>query len=176
MSNFLKQEEARKLLTALTKESFYQKQSDLFQFKQTNDLASTRNSDLKLFRDFLKSSQFIHYLEKITKTKLKRNSIDIAGALYEDTDFLLCHDDKLERRKIAFIYYLSTLKKEEGGSLNLFESKKQKNRLEPTKSTVSIRPVFNTFVCFKVCPESFHEVEEVMGTAKRYALSGWFHG
>lgn len=176
MPSFLNQKQAKKLLKALKQEPFYEKQSDLFQFKQTNDLASTKSSDLKQFRDFLTSLVFIEYIERITHTKLKKNSIDLAGTIYQDTDFLLCHDDKLEGRKIAFIYYLSTIKKQEGGSLNLFASKKQQNKLQPTKIAVKVQPVFNSFVFFKVCPESFHEVEEMIGTKKRYALSGWFHG
>ncbi|MBI3033395.1 2OG-Fe(II) oxygenase [Candidatus Woesearchaeota archaeon] len=171
--NSLEKQQAQKIKEALIQETFYEKQSDLFKFKQTNDLASTKNKYLIECRNFLKSKDFIKYLESITQVKLKENSIDLAGTLYEDTDFLLCHDDKLEGRKIAFIYYLSTLKKSEGGTLNFF---KHNNYHQPTTIAIKIKPLFNTFVFFKVCPESFHEVEEVIGKTKRYALSGWFHG
>lgn len=39
------------------------------------------------------------------------------------TDYLLCHDDQLENRKIAFILYLteSDWSNEDGGQLELFK-------------------------------------------------------
>mgnify|MGYP003342408719 CR=1 FL=1 len=43
--------------------------------------------------------------------------VDLFASLYQDTDFLLPHDDKLESRKIAFIIYLSNLEKKDGGEV-----------------------------------------------------------
>ena len=65
----------------------------------------------------------------------------MAGTLYVDTDYLLCHDDQLEGRKIAYLFYLSDMKETDGGSLNLFASK---NRV-PTTIERKIIPKFNTF-------------------------------
>jgi Rps23 Pro-64 3,4-dihydroxylase Tpa1-like proline 4-hydroxylase len=42
-------------------------------------------------------------------------------AEYKTTDHLLCHDDELEGRRIAFILYLSPQwSEEDGGTLDLF--------------------------------------------------------
>ena len=40
------------------------------------------------------------------------------------SDTLLCHDDELEERHIAFIYYLvpESWSKEDGGTLDLFDA------------------------------------------------------
>ena len=46
----------------------------------------------------------------------------MTGSKYEYTDTLLCHDDELEGRRIAFILYLVPhWKKEDGGGLDLFD-------------------------------------------------------
>ena len=171
INNFLKKEKAIQLLKALQKEKFYQKESDLFKFIQTDDVTSTKNTTLKNFRNFLCSKQFISYIDAISNCRLK-TKLDLAGTLYQDADFLLCHDDRLEGRKLAFILYLSTLNKKEGGSLNLFHSKNN----TPTKISKKIIPKLNTFVLFKVSKRSFHEVEEVIVKKQRIALGGWLHG
>lgn len=47
----------------------------------------------------------------------------MTGSKYEYTDTLLCHDDELEGRRIAFILYLVPYwKKEDGGALDLFDT------------------------------------------------------
>src|SRR3989344_6752066 len=102
------------------------KQADLFQFSQTNDLVGTKNKILSAFRSILCSPDFLKALSVISGIELKPNTIDIAGTLYQDTDFLLCHDDQLEGRAIAFLYYLSDLDPMEGGRLLLYNSKNKK--------------------------------------------------
>ncbi len=159
--NFFQEKQLIKILKALTKEKFFFKQADLFQFKQTNDLVSSKSSTLQELRAFLLSEEFISHIEQVTKLKLKRNQIDIAGTLYESTDYLLPHDDQLDSRKIAFFIYLSEC---EGGELNLYKEWK------PTK----IKPQFNTFAFFEVSEKSFHSVEEVI-KGQRIAITGWYH-
>jgi len=164
IKDFLKKDEALNLLKKLKKQKLYPKKSDLFQFSQTNDLLKNKG-----FRELVKhltSKEFISYLENKTKIKLN-GKIDLFGSSYQDTDFLLPHDDRLSGRKIAFMLYLSDLKNEDGGAFLLYG----KNNVE--KKTV---PKFNRFVFFEVSPQSLHGVEEVVGRKKRYALSGWFHG
>ena len=110
-------------------------------------------------------------MQTITNSKLKSNLIDMAGTLYNDSDFLLCHDDQLEGRQIAYFFYLSTMKKDDGGKLQLYDSKQNK----PSTIKATITPNFNTFAFFQVSPKSFHSVEEVTSTRQRLAISGWFH-
>lgn len=71
-------------------------------------------------------------------------------------DFLLCHDDELESRRIAFILYLSKdWKREYGGNLDLFSATKD---VHPDKVVKSLVPEFNKFAFFEVDAKSFHQV------------------
>lgn len=167
LSGFFNENKAKGLLSALAKERFYEKNSDLFKFYQTNDIASSKNSELLDFRYFLASVDFIRYMEFLTGLNLKPGKIDLAGTLYKDTNFLLCHDDKLEKRKIAFLFYLSNLEDKDGGSLNLMDAH--------FKLTRKIRPEFNKFTFFQVSSHSFHEVQELVANKQRMAFGGWFH-
>ena len=92
--------------------------------------------------------------------------------MYSDTCYLLCHDDDLEGRKIAFTLYLSNLTQPEGGSLCLFSSK---NKF-PERIIKKLEPKLNSLVIFEVSKTSFHEVEEVIAKKQRIALGGWLHG
>ena len=172
MPGFFKEAQSIKVLQALVKEEFFPKEADLFKFMQTNDLAGTENDVLVALRSFIKSKQFVDYVRTLTGLKLKSGVVDMHGTLYADTDFLLCHDDQLEGRKIAFMYYLSTLGPKDGGSLNLLASKDG----VPTGMVKNIVPHFNTLAIFEVSPVSFHEVEEVVAKKNRIAIGGWLHG
>ncbi|HLC52212.1 MAG: hypothetical protein A2639_01965 [Candidatus Staskawiczbacteria bacterium RIFCSPHIGHO2_01_FULL_34_27] len=152
------------VLKALSKESFYLKDSDLFTFFQTNDLKSTKNKTLHNFRTFLKSKEFGVYLTSITG-KNYSDSIDCFGTIYQDTNYLLPHDDQLEKRKLAYFIYLTNLRKQDGGSLCLY-----KNDFVAAKIT----PKLNTFAFFEVSKNSLHEVEEVINK-RRITITGWFY-
>jgi Rps23 Pro-64 3,4-dihydroxylase Tpa1-like proline 4-hydroxylase len=78
----------------------------------------------------------------------------------------------LEGRSIAYVFYLSTLNKSEGGSLGLYSSKNKK----PIKIAKRIQPEFNSFIFFKVSDISFHEVEEITSKKSRVSINGWLHG
>ncbi len=171
LPDFFHLEKAVEIIKALAEEPFELKEADLFKFKQTADLRSTQNHLLKSFREFLASSEFASYLSYITSITLKPHHLDVSGTLYEDTDYLLCHDDRLDTRKIAYFYYLSSLEKNDGGGLNLFGCKKG----VPLTIRKTITPAFNTFAFFLVSEQSFHEVAEVVRDIQRLALSGWFH-
>lgn len=90
-------------------------------------------------------------------------------------DALLCHDDELEGRRIAFILYLvppwdSSL----GGTLDLYNVDEH---FQPKQIVKSLIPSWNTLVFFEVSPVSFHQVSEVLSEEKsRLSISGWFHG
>ncbi len=172
LPNFFHPEKAEALLTALSNESFERKKADLFQLSQTPDFQISSQPLLREFRVFLASPEFIQFMSSITGKKLNVGTIDISGSLYEDGDFLLCHDDRVEGRKIAFFLYLSDLDKRDGGVLSLFES----TRGMPTCVGQTITPQFNTFAFFLVSPKSFHQVDEIITNTQRIAISGWFHG
>jgi Rps23 Pro-64 3,4-dihydroxylase Tpa1-like proline 4-hydroxylase len=155
----------------LLKENFERKESDLFSLYQTQDFETSQSKKLLEFREILISKEFLSFMESLTGLKLKTWKISLAGSLYEDGDYLLCHDDRLEGRKIAFMIYLNDLEKKNGGSLDLFSSVKGK----PDNIIKFIQPKFNRFVIFEVSRTSFHQVAEVIGK-QRFAIGGWFYG
>lgn len=171
LPQFFLPEKITALEKALSKEDFHLKDADLFTFFQTNDLVGTKNKILQDFRTFLSSSAFVSLMSAITGIKLVPQKIDLAGSLYTSTHHLLPHDDHLEQREVAFMLYLTTLHKKDGGALGLYASQKG----VATKIVKRILPEKNTFVFFTVTRKSFHEVEEVLTDTKRVALSGWFY-
>ena len=156
------------------KVTFLEKSSDLFQFKQSLDLATVDFPGLEEMRTFFKDKIF-HFVNELTGLPLN-GQVDMFLSEYQRTDHLLCHDDELESRRIAFILYLSRdWKPDYGGTLDLFGAVEYP--LIPTTVQTSIMPEFNKFVFFDVSCRSFHQVSEVLKSdVRRLALSGWFLG
>ncbi|NXC53332.1 OGFD1 hydroxylase, partial [Aleadryas rufinucha] len=129
--------------------------------------------------------EFRAWLSAVTQIELEP-TIDISCAKYEYTDVLLCHDDELEGRRIAFILYLvPPWEKSDGGTLDLYSTDEH---FQPQQITKSLVPSWNTLVFFEVSPVSFHQarsltccptllqVSEVVSQKCRLSVSGWFHG
>ncbi|MBT4538756.1 hypothetical protein HOI26_02755 [Candidatus Woesearchaeota archaeon] len=167
LQHFFHEARLEELKKAIDEEKFTQKTSDLFSFKQTKDFFNCKNKVIKAFYDFLRSKAFMVYMEYLTGLKFKRNQVDLAATLYEDTDFLLPHDDRLEKRKLAFMTYLSNLRKRDGGTLVLYNEK--------GKAVKKVLPLANTFCFFAVSKHSLHEIEEVVGKVQRLTVGGWYH-
>ena len=170
LPHFFREDKIGAICKALLKESFTLKEADLFKFWQTQDLVGTRNKLLQEFRTFLCSAEFVQFMCEITLASLRKGVVDMAGTKYTDTHYLLPHDDQLEGRKIAYFLYLSDLKKNEGGRLQLFDSYNSR----PSTVKAEIIPTSGTFAFFLVSNKSFHQVEEVI-RRQRLAISGWFH-
>jgi hypothetical protein len=119
-----------------------------------------------VFKDF---SGFMHDL---TSLVVKPGALDLAGSLYKPGDYLLCHDDQVEDRKIAYILYLSKgFTDRDGASFMLFNSSKG----EPSILAEKHLPLFNHLMVFEVSTISFHAVEENLSAKDRYAVGGWLH-
>lgn len=172
LRDFFHKKKAKDLHTALLDEEFTLKESDLFTFLQTADLVSTANPVLSAFHALLRSPSFVTYLMSLTGLPLQHGRLDMSGAVYQDTHHLLCHDDQLDDRRLAYTYYLSTLKSSDGGGLHLYGQRKK----IPATIVKNILPRFNSLVIFAVSPLSFHEVGEVVATKDRISISGWFYG
>ncbi|MBM3233086.1 hypothetical protein FJZ18_02885 [Candidatus Pacearchaeota archaeon] len=171
INDLLAERDAQNIRKSIMKEKFEKKHSDLFSLSQTNDLSTTKDLALKELYLLFSSKDFIRQISKITGVSLK-GKIDMAGSLYEDTDFLLCQDDRLEKRSIAYIYYLSSrFTEQDGGALALLSDKEGK----PGEIVRRYIPVWNSMILFKVSSQSWHEVEEVLSAKKRYAIGGWFY-
>lgn len=172
LKDFLKKERVSDLLGALQKEKFIHKESDLFSLNQTHDLKSSKSNILRSFHLMAASKEFADFMCNLTGIKVKAGALDLAGSLYKSGDYLLCHDDQVEDRKIAYILYLSQdFKESDGGSFMLFDEKNG----EPNRLVQKHLPLFNHLMIFQVSRVSFHAVEENMSNKERYAIGGWLH-
>lgn len=172
INNFLKEARAEELLNALRKEKFEHKESDLFSLNQTADFSGVRTGILKEFYSFASSSEFADFMHELTGLKVRQGALDLAGSLYKSGDYLLCHDDQVEDRNIAYILYLSKYFKEpDGGRFVLFDSIRGK----PGREVKKYVPEWNSMIIFEVSKVSFHAVEENMSDKNRYAIGGWLH-
>jgi Rps23 Pro-64 3,4-dihydroxylase Tpa1-like proline 4-hydroxylase len=172
LREFLKENKANELAEALKGENFERKESDLFSFSQTYDLQDSDNDLILDFVEFLQCNEFSTFIEKIIGVPLKEDALDLFGSLYEDTDHLLCHDDLLEDRKIAYLFYLGDdFLEKDGGALEMYSDKNG----GPDMVEKKYSPIFNGFAMFAVSGKSWHSVGEVIGDKKRYAIGGWMH-
>ncbi len=167
ISNFLEQDFLQELITQTNEIKFNLLNTDLYQFYQSNNLSELDKFQILFKR--LKSEEWLIYFSQITGHKLK--NIDMSVTKYQKTNYLLPHDDRLEGRKIAYIFYLNDLKSDEGGELQLFETINN----SPTKIVQNIIPKKNNLLIFEVSKKSFHKVNEVIKEIDRYAISGWFY-
>ncbi|KAF8567087.1 hypothetical protein P879_04846 [Paragonimus westermani] len=173
--------------------------NDMFTFKQSVDIVNLlkdeqhveyKSSILVKLRSFL-LSDVLPWLEKLTGAPLERDRIDFTSSIYGTHDVLLCHDDELDNRRIAFIWYLVPKDWDasvEGGCLELFScqpeeqihvppiGEKPTTPVNPWKITASIPPRRNMFAFFEPSSYSFHQVSETLGSRDRLSLHGWFHG
>lgn len=174
--NFISDEEFLKSLEQdLLKLKFFEKSNDLYKFHQSDDLKKSSKLSISSLRNTL-YNDFRRWLHEITGFVDLTDQVDMSCAKYEHTDVLLCHDDELEGRRIAYIFYLvpPDWEADDGGTLDLFCIDKHG---QPDQITKSLVPQRNSLVFFEVTPVSFHQVSEVLSLSKtRLSISGWFHG
>ncbi|XP_071381307.1 prolyl 3-hydroxylase OGFOD1 isoform X1 [Centroberyx affinis] len=153
--------------------NFHEKSNDLYKFKQSDDLRKRTEPHISGLRAAL-FGRFRSWLGEVLDVELEP-TVDISCAKYQYTDVLLCHDDELEGRRVAFILYLvPPWQSSDGGTLDLFTTD---SHFQPQSIAKSLVPSLNTLVLFEVSPVSFHQVSEVLSEDKcRLSLSGWFHG
>ncbi|XP_040925978.1 prolyl 3-hydroxylase OGFOD1 isoform X2 [Betta splendens] len=153
--------------------NFREKSNDLYKFKQSDDLKKRTEPHIAGLRAAL-FGRFRSWLSDVLGVELEP-TVDISCARYEYTDVLLCHDDELEGRRVAFILYLvPPWQSSDGGTLDLYTTD---SNFQPQSIVKSLVPSWNTLVLFEVSPVSFHQVSEVLSQDKcRLSLSGWFHG
>ncbi len=110
------------LITELEDVDFLQKDNDLYKFRQSPDLADSSSPTLASLHRFM-CEDVRPWLSDLTGIELDK-TVDMFCARYDYTDYLLCHDDRLEGRRIAYILYLvpESWNAEDGGALDLFSS------------------------------------------------------
>ena len=169
--HFLASDDQKRLLTALGDQDFTRRVTDIYSFWQTDDFKITTNPILKEFRDHMRKD-VVTTIAQITGLQLTSGVIDMHAAIYRDTDHLLCHDDQLEGRKVAYMLYLSSLAPGDGAALELYNS----HDGEPTTVAKRIVPTLGTLLIFEVSALSFHAVSELIVPKDRITIAGWFHG
>ena len=166
--------------------------SDLYRFTQTESLIpnyddgnlddsttlmiSSSHQAVNLLTQALYSTLWVNRLRKMSHLELDRRPIDLSGQSYRQHDYLLCHDDRLEGRRLAFILYLvdENWHEKDGGYLELFSVD---NDGQPVEISRRILPAFNSLVFFEVTSISYHQVVEILSADRqRISLSGWLHG
>lgn len=174
ISNFLRNKEfLEKVKDELLEMEFKRKVVDLYQFEQTADLNTVESEYLTKLRDVFREDVAL-WMELNTDITLN-GKISMSCSIYFDTDYLLCHDDNLDDRRIAFILYvMDEWSVEDGGTLDLFDTDEAGC---PRNVVKSIVPEYNSFVFFEVVDNSYHQVAEIMSNEKmRWSINGWFHG
>ena len=172
LPSFLIESKARALLAALKEETFTYKNSDLFSLNQTADFSSVKNELLRSFYVLASSKEFAVFMHEITGLEVKPGALDLAGSLYLSGDYLLCHDDQVEDRKIAYVLYLSEgFGERDGAEFIVFNNEHKR----PTTIAHVYPPEWNTLMLFEVGPLSYHMVGENCSSKKRYAIGGWLH-
>ncbi len=160
------------LYDELEKYEYYRESTDLYEFFRTEDFKKTKSNIVKEFRNFLKSQEFTNYISKICGQNIKKDIIDVHSLKLVKTNYLLCHDDRIEDRKIAFILNFSDFEEKDGGLLELFNVDLE-NR--PKNVFDKIVPKFNRFIIFKVSEKSFHQISEVKSLKQRITIGGWLY-
>uniref|UniRef100_I3M6T4 2-oxoglutarate and iron dependent oxygenase domain containing 1 n=1 Tax=Ictidomys tridecemlineatus TaxID=43179 RepID=I3M6T4_ICTTR len=156
ITNFIQNQD---FLEGLQKEllnlDFHEKYNDLYKFQQSDDLKKRKEPHISAVRKLL-FEDFRTWLSDISKIDLE-STIDMSCAKYEFTDALLCHDDELEGRRIAFILYLvPSWDRSLGGTLDLYNVDEH---FQPKQIVKSLIPSWNKLVFFEVSPVSFHQHE-----------------
>lgn len=174
LQGFFREDRLVNIYKALQTLEYLPKESDLFKFSQTGDFKAVKNTVLKEFYEFFKSNEFSDYIYKITGMKIRKNKIDMSSFIYQNTDHLLPHDDKVENRSIAYVLNLSKgFAKKDGGTLDFYDYNK-KTKL-PNKMVKSFVPTYNTLFLFKALSNSFHQVGEQLSDKNRVTITGWFY-
>lgn len=162
------------------------KESDLFKFFQSIDLANLDASDpiaasmpsVLTLRQVLYSDEWRQFIESVAglPPNTLSQQVDCACNCHVAGCHLLCHDDVIGTRRISYILYLTdhSWTQEEGGALELYAA--DENFLPTVVPSSTALPIRNSMAFFAVEPGvSFHAVQEVLGERPRLSLQGWYH-
>ena len=154
------------------------RRNDLYSFTQSSALAQAPGAATRALAAYLYSPAFRELVEGITGVQGLAGTMDASSAMYRAGDYLLCHDDDLLTRRVAFILYLTPRAwspARDGGALELFAACPLTGH--PTHVAATLAPQYASLVLFEVTRASFHQVAEVLEDTEgpRLSISGWFH-
>lgn len=178
--------------------------NDLYSFEQTRELRAMPGGALERLIAAIYGEPFRDWLREVTGLPLS-GTVDISVARYSFGSHLLCHDDDLAERRVAFIIYLVPEAgwdiARDGGALELFDTapdvaaalggdpaklvlppaalpgSQSGSCFLPGNVVKRLTPAWNSLALFEVSAVSHHAVAEVLSTsAPRMSISGWLHG
>lgn len=140
--------------------------TDLYSMYQTKEILTKEICDC-----------IMSIVPKVKSETLEVTGVYLSSQIYEKYSYLLCHDDQLEDRLFAFVFYIHTkedISLEDGGTLDIFKT----NVLQvPIEVTTQIIPETYSLALFEVSPRSFHQVAEVLSeNFVRRSIGGWVRG
>ncbi|CDQ61910.1 unnamed protein product [Oncorhynchus mykiss] len=139
--------------------NFHEKSNDLYKLNQSDGLKKRKEPHITGLSMAGLFGWFRSWLGEVLGVELKP-TVDISCAKYQYTDVLLCHDDELEGRRVAFIlYFVPPWESSDGGTLDLFSAD---DHFQPHSVVKSLVPSWNTLVLFEVSPVSFHQVSRAV--------------
>ena len=144
-----------------------------YTFHQTSDLAGCEEPYVSALRTYL-YDELRPWMQHVLGVALSDRP-NLFCAKYGQGDTLLCHDDELEGRCVAFILYLvpADWTAADGGSLQLYNMDGD----QPSDCAVSLVPGRGSLAFFEVTPQSYHRVSEVLAKGRcRLSVSGWYYG
>lgn len=151
--------------------------SDLYNFLRTDDFVVSKNPDIQSFLTDMKE-RIILMVADIVDTPLDNTKLSIDYFEYRKGHYLLCHDDEVDDRIVAFVFYLNDIKKKDGGELVIYENISDNNTQDQDielKQAKTILPKANSLLIFKLKQgQSFHEVKEVLAGTRK-TITGWFY-
>ena len=86
-----------------------QKKNDLYQFAQSDELMKMTDEDMKPLPRLVEFKTQIEKLKQLFTviTGYEVSEVSMFFAEYKYTDHLLTHEDDLQNRVVAFVYYLN---------------------------------------------------------------------
>ena len=134
------------------------------------------------YKRFFKKTNFFHAIAKKFFPSMLKNSffLEMDFSVAKNNYYRESHHDK-DTRILSFLIYLNNTKASNGGSLEIYEFKKNfKSLLErfPKKNNLilhnRIKPQFGQFIAFISSPDSIHGVEKFIAknNEKRIFLYG----
>ena len=125
--NFLEKDFAKKIEKELNLQNFFLSDSDLYKFFRTQDFKNLKENNfyLKKLENFFLSEKFLDFIKTITNKKISKKKISLHSLKLINTNYLLPHNDKVEKRKLAFVLnFTKNWERGKGGELALFSSQK----------------------------------------------------
>lgn len=179
LPSFLTASAFERVRRALSELAFRRRHSDLYEFEQTVDLKHVAHPVIRELCTELYSERFVQAISRIVGRPLSTTNVDISGQRYRRGNFLLCHDDRLDSRRVAMMIYLTDegeWRESYGGLLERLGTDHRGHALLDGRHSALSSPDSNTAAFFEVTAFSYHQVTLMRDSAPdRLSITLWFH-